>query len=101
VRSIAYQVLSPALGFYTITMTIYNNVSTAGGTTKVLVTVERIQRSKSWKTYDHTSRHCCGKWVCRLRSTLVTKPYARLEGLFGLNVGRKHEGRGLVPAPMA
>jgi hypothetical protein len=29
------------------------------------------------------------------------KPYGRLEGLFGLNVVGKHEGRGLVPAPMA
>jgi hypothetical protein len=39
-----------SFGFYTITMTMYYNVSTAGvptirksGTTKVLVTVERIQ----------------------------------------------------------
>jgi hypothetical protein len=82
-------------------MTIYNNVSTTGGMIKVLVTVERIQRSRSWKTYSHTSRHCCGKWACRLRSTLVMKPHSREEGLLGLNVGEKHEGRGLVPAPMA
>jgi hypothetical protein len=54
---------------------------------KVLVTVERIQRSRSWKTYSHTSRHCCGKWACRLRSTLVMKPHSREEGLLGRNVG--------------
>jgi hypothetical protein len=47
VRSVAFRVLWPAFGFYTITMTIYNNVSTAGGTTKVLVTVERIERGRS------------------------------------------------------
>ena len=29
------------------------------------------------------------------------KPYGGVEGLFGPNVGEKHEGRGLVPAPMA
>jgi hypothetical protein len=36
-----------------------------------------------------------------LRNTLVMKPYSGVEGLFGPNVGRKHEARGLVPAPMA
>jgi hypothetical protein len=84
-----------------MTMTIYNTVTTAGGTTKVLVTVERIQRNRSWKTYGHTSRHCCGKWACGLRSTLFMKPYGGVEGLFEPNVGGKHEGRGLVPALMA
>src|SRR5262249_54770677 len=101
VRSVAYRVSSPALGFSTIPMTIYNDVSTTGGTTKVLVTVEGIQRSRSWKTYCHTSRRCCGKLVCRLPSTLVMKPHSRVKRLFGLNVGGNDEGRELAPAPMA
>jgi hypothetical protein len=82
-------------------MTIYNDDPTTGGRTTVLVTVERIQRSKSWKTYGHTSRHCCGKWVCRLRSLLAMRLCGGVKSLFGLNVGGKHEDRGLVPAPMA
>ena len=38
-----YRVLPPAFGFYTITMTMYYNGSTAGGTTKAFVKVERVQ----------------------------------------------------------
>ena len=35
-----------------------------------------------------------------LRSILVTKVYDEVKGLFGPNVGGKHDARGLVPAPM-
>jgi hypothetical protein len=52
--TVFYVVLWSPFGFYTITMTMYYNVSTAGvttirksGATKVLVTVERIQRGRS------------------------------------------------------
>jgi hypothetical protein len=86
-------------GFYTSMMTLYNNVSPIGGTTKILVTVEKIQRDRSWKTYGHTSKHCCEKWDYRLRSTVVMKPYRKRERLLSLNVGGKHEGRGSAPAP--
>jgi len=51
-RSVVDGVLWPAFGFYTITMTMYYNVSTAGvstmrksGTTKVLVPVKRINEA--------------------------------------------------------
>lgn len=102
VGNIVSVALAISVGFYTLAMTLYSNVSTAGETTNILVIiVERIQSNRSWKTYSHTFRHCCGKWGCRLRSTLVMKPYGSLESFFCLNVGGKHEGQGLAPAPMA
>jgi hypothetical protein len=82
-------------------MAIYNDVSTTGGTSRVLAKVERILRSRSWKIYCHTSRHCCGKFAFRCPSPLVMKPHRRVKGLFGPNVGGNDEGRELVPAPMA
>lgn len=49
-ETVVYVVPRPPFGFYTITMTMYYNFSTAGvptirkpGTTRVFVTVERIQ----------------------------------------------------------
>jgi len=49
-ETVVYVVLGPPFGFYTITMTMYYNFLTAGvptirkpGTTRVFVTVERIQ----------------------------------------------------------
>jgi hypothetical protein len=101
VATVVFIVLEIAADFYTVTVALYNDVSPVGGTTKVLVTARKIQRDRSWKTYGHTSRHCCGKWDSGLRSTVVMKPYCRMETLFSLNVVGKHAGRGSAPAPMA
>src|SRR4029078_1785798 len=94
-------VLEIAPRFYTMRVTLYNNASTVGGTTKVRVTAENSQRNRSWKRYGHTSKRCCGKWDSRLRSTLKMTLCCSAESIINLNVGARHEGRGSAPAPMA
>jgi hypothetical protein len=45
----SFIVLEIAVGFYTMTVTLYNDASTVGGATKVRVTVGNIQKNRLWK----------------------------------------------------